>query len=90
MINHEVHKYMRILVGGTKIVKRDGKRYIEKTGGTPIYKCMIPGCGHYLTREMVLGRLSICWKCGGQMVMSAYSVTLKKPHHRECTRSKVA
>lgn len=81
-----VHKYIRAILGGTKIVKKEGKKYIKKVGGYPVYKCSLPGCNHFVPRDLAAGRESICWICGDKMVMNSYSITLKKPHHRECTR----
>lgn len=85
--NH-VHKYMRVIIGGRKIVVRDGKKYIEKTGGTEVFKCMIPGCSHFKVRELVLGAQSICWKCGGELILNMENTTLKKPTHLWCRKTR--
>ena len=81
-----IHKYIGAVLGGTRVVKRNGKKYIEKVGGYPIFKCVVSGCTHYIARDVVAGRISICWRCGGEMTMNSYTITLKKPHHRECTK----
>jgi hypothetical protein len=81
-----VHKYMLVILGGTRVVRRGGKKYLEKTGGYPVYKCMVTGCAHWLSRDLVIGRETVCWRCGQRMVMTPYAITLKKPHHAECKR----
>jgi len=81
MTKEHVHKYVARILGGTKVVKRDGKKYIEKTGGYPIYKCVY--CSHYIAREVAIGRECICWKCGEVMTLNAYSITLSRPRHRQ-------
>jgi len=73
LIEH-VHKYMRVKLGK----KKD---FI-------VFKCMIPGCTHYLQRDLVVGRESICWVCGELMTLSMKTTTLKYPHHSYCTKGR--
>ncbi len=69
-MTEHIHKYMRVKLSETYTV----------------FKCMIPGCPHYICRELVIGRQSICWKCEEPMILTMRSTTLKKPHHLGCTR----
>lgn len=50
-----IHKYMRVLWGAKKTV---------------IFRCMLPGCSHYVHEEMARNRKSLCWKCGNPFVMT--------------------
>lgn len=92
--NDHIHKYMRAFLGKSrKIVYKeiDGvpKRFLEKTPGYEIFRCMIPGCTHYKTREMAIGQKSICWNCGQEMILNMENTTLKKPTHEECRKVRV-
>ena len=80
------HKYQRVILGGRKIVKRDGKKYLEQCGGYEVFKCMIPKCPHYKAREMLVGAASVCWHCGEEMILNAESLRLKKSTHVWCRR----
>lgn len=53
------HKYERIRLGKNKRVE---------------FKCVIPGCVHHIAPELVVGRLSICFECGDEFVMTKYNV----------------
>lgn len=53
---HEIHKYKRMSVGRK---------------GHEIYKCMLPGCAHYLPYvELAIGRLSQCWGCNSPIELT--------------------
>lgn len=78
-VNHKgPHKYLRI------------KWKSRVSAGDPyiIYKCMIPGCTHYVPRDLVVGNESICWKCGDSFQMSLATANLAKPHCLKCTKGK--
>lgn len=57
----------------------------DKLGKLVIYKCMLPGCSHYLYRNMALNKVSVCWYCGKEFLMSKKSLKLKKPHCKDCS-----
>jgi len=65
-----IHKYQR---------DKLGKKHI-------IYRCVIPGCTHYVSRKMAKNRLSICHVCNEPMIIDSFAITLAKPHHNECTK----
>jgi len=69
------HKYQRILVRGGKSVN------------TYLWRCMHPGCRHYLTEQFIIGAICECWRCEKDFVIDK-KTALKKPHCRECTRRK--
>lgn len=85
-MSDHVHKYYRTELGKTRVVRKDGKRYLEKKPGYPVFKCALPGCPHFIARELAIGRKSVCWKCNGEMVLNMENTTLKKPTHKECRR----
>lgn len=71
MEDHEVHKYERVRLGDK---------------GFQVYKCVKPNCAHYLRMELVFGKLTICWRCGREVVMTKPMAKMKKPHCLGCTR----
>lgn len=84
-----VHKYYLTQLGGERIGRNEkGKKILIKTEGYPIFKCANEGCTHYIQRILASGRRSICWKCNEEMIMKSYNISEKKPHHRECRKSK--
>jgi len=70
--NH-LHKYERTKLGD--------KGYI-------VYRCQLPGCSHYIRRELVKGKLCACNICGNPMVMGKYAMRLAKPRCDECIDKK--
>jgi len=68
-----VHKYMRVIC--------------NKDKDYTVYKCMIPGCTHWLRKELILGRESVCWNCGASMYLTSRDLTMKKPRHYNCRRT---
>ena len=69
-----IHKYMRVIK--------------DNPPGYTVFKCMIPGCEHWIRKELCLGRESICWVCGTAVILNMENLSLKKPRHFECKRSK--
>lgn len=60
----------------------------------PYYKCMEPGCGHYLTiAEHVIGRESLCWGpgCNKLVVITKEDVQneIKHPMCDDCKEERM-
>jgi len=70
--NH-LHKYKRTKLGD--------KGYI-------VFRCMVPGCNHYMRKELFVGTLCRCWRCEEPMVINSYMLRLVKPHCAACTKKK--
>lgn len=87
VVNH-IHKYQAQELGGERIVRENGKKKLIKVGGYPIYRCVIPGCSHYLPRSNTLGARCICHRCGEEMTMLTYNLNEVRPHHRECRKGR--
>ncbi len=69
-IDH-IHKYQRTTLGRRKY---------------PIYRCMTPGCTHYVDATLILNRICECWRCGKAMVIGKYAARLAKPHCDDCIK----
>jgi hypothetical protein len=63
---------------------RDGKRVLVKAAGHPVCRCMLPNCTHYISLELAIGRKSLCWGCGSELILTAELAKSKKPCHPEC------
>lgn len=59
-----VHKYKRFKFGNGRVA----------------FRCMAGGCAHYVLEELILGRQSICWRCGNIFMIDERSARLAKPH----------
>lgn len=49
-----------------------------------IYKCAIPGCAHYISSDLIIGKKNVCWRCGDVHFIVR---KLAKPHCPKCTKS---
>lgn len=74
-----IHKYKRFLVG---------------KGGHMIFRCMIPGCSHFIpNKELVIGAISQCWgDCGNTVILNylhtSTNQTGARPLCQECKDTK--
>lgn len=64
----------------------------DTRSGKALYKCMIPGCPHYISKgELIIGRLSRCWgECGREAVITkdVYQDKIKKPYCETCRQER--
>jgi hypothetical protein len=81
-----VHKYIYAELGGERVIHENGKKKFIKVPGFPIFRCILPDCNHYVSRNNALGMKTICWRCGEEMIMKVYHLKETKPHHRECRK----
>jgi hypothetical protein len=51
---------------------------------TPIYRCILPGCTHYVLPEMLENRVAACPVCSKPYVIDIRKTTLKRPHCDNC------
>lgn len=65
-----LHRYKRITLGN------DYK----------VYKCIKPGCTHYIAVYMSEGALCECNRCGEPMVITKAAMLLARPHCQNCTK----
>jgi len=50
-----------------------------------IYRCVLPGCNHYISSQLIRGKFSICWRCGEPFVIK---IKHAKPHCDDCVAKK--
>ena len=56
MANKHTHQYQRRTMG--------------KDNSYVIYMCVLPNCGHYIPENLVVGRVSLCNYCAGDLLVS--------------------
>ena len=79
-LNH-VHKYRRAI--GRITNKNRNSKMIN------YYKCALKNCTHYVLATLILGKESICNRCGNKFTLPmALSELTNSPHCRECTKRK--
>lgn len=70
------HKYQKKILG---------KDYL-------VYKCVNPGCSHYISSELVVGKIAVCFRCDNKFVVTQDQVRkgkeMLKLHCKPCTKSK--
>lgn len=61
----------------------------KDSGFIGYYKCADPACSHYNKAELILGKKSICNRCGKEFVLPlALRALTNKPHCKDCTKKK--
>jgi len=63
------------------------KRLKYKSGNT-VFFCALPDCNFKTNISLVLGKRSLCWRCGEPFIMNEYSLRLSKPHCDNCHKTK--
>lgn len=71
---HKVHKYKRTFLGNKS----------NKKSKTPIWRCMLPNCQHYLLTETVIGKDALCWRCGDIFNIKKFHLERVKPLCSKC------
>jgi hypothetical protein len=56
--------------------------------GNIIFFCSLPDCSFKTNIALVLGKRSLCWRCGEEFIMNEYSLRLAKPHCDACHKPK--
>ena len=62
----KIHKYKRVDIGRKN-------PYI-------VFRCVLPGCGHYVQEKFIIGREAQCWKCGSVFTIEYKESKLARPH----------
>jgi len=65
-------------------IHRYEKVYLGKKRDYEVFRCNLPNCTHYLRKELVKDKISLCNRCGEPMVMDTRAMQLMKPHCVPC------
>jgi hypothetical protein len=58
--------------------------YVQFKSRPGYFRCAAPDCTHFLIREMVIGKNSLCTECGSQFLIDFDNAKLKKPRCLKC------
>lgn len=56
-------------------------------GATHVWACALPDCSHYMPKHMEAmaeGKASICWQCGGEMILDKTNMKEVQPRCENC------
>ena len=70
---HKTHKY----------------QLVKQESGREIYRCMMPGCRHFIPVDMIENQVSVCHKCEEEFVVRKHLLfprRVVKLHCNECKR----
>lgn len=80
-VKEHTHRYVRAVGRLTKANM--------KSGFVGYYKCADPVCNHLMKAELILGKKSVCNKCGNEFILSGTLRHLtNRPHCKDCTRKR--
>lgn len=73
------------------ITKHPIHKYFQtefERSGIKIFRCGLLNCTHFVYEPLIVGRLSICWRCSSHFVITKKTLRAKKFHCEDCTRGK--
>jgi len=56
--------------------------------GTTIYRCGLTNCPHFIYEPLMIGKLSVCWRCNSIFIITRRSLRSKRLHCEACTRGR--
>lgn len=59
------------------------KKVLGRRGYT-VFACNLPGCEHYIRAELAKNKISLCNRCGKEMILDTRALKLVKPHCVDC------
>jgi len=80
-MSSHIHKYQRTTLGYPARINTGKPTYW-------VFRCMLANCPHYVPEALIVGRSSLCHRCGKEFIMTLKESKMKKPHCRECTYSR--
>jgi hypothetical protein len=63
------------------------KYYKAKVAGDLVWACALPDCNHHMPPHMtslVEGKSSLCWECGGELVLDPEAYKMDRPTCISC------
>jgi len=67
------------------MIRKDEHTHRYRRMKTGTFRCILPGCRHYLTKEFAEGVMSNCYRCGQDFVLTKRNMKLETPHCDSCT-----
>lgn len=57
-------------------------------GGEQVMKCIAPDCAHYSVKSLVIGKRSLCTKCGTEIILTKEALRRVNPTCLRCGKTK--
>lgn len=64
--------------------------YIKFKKRPGFFRCNSPDCTHFIERDAILNKLSLCTSCGNQMILTREDLRRAKPKCLDCANTKKA
>lgn len=64
--------------------------YVKYKGRPGFYRCDAPDCTHFIDKESILGKYSLCTECGSQMILTKDDLRRARPKCFNCSNTKEA
>lgn len=74
-------------MASSKSKRHTHKYYRVQLGSDKVWACALPDCNHHMPTHMtplVLGKSSLCWKCGEALVLDPINMKMDKPICDDC------
>src|SRR5215471_1359478 len=62
--------------------------YVKYKGRPGFYRCNAPDCTHFIDKESITGKISLCSLCGEQMILNREALRRAKPRCINCSDTK--
>lgn len=53
-----------------------------------MYRCMLPGCSHYIMGQFIVNKIALCPYCGENFLVTYDLARRKRVHCADCMKSK--
>ena len=68
-----IHRYEKTILGKNNYI---------------IFRCNLPSCPHYVSAKLAEGKLTLCNRCGEQMLLDKRAMRFVKPYCVNCVQIK--
>lgn len=58
--------------------------------GVTYFRCNHANCTHFIDKELIVGKTTLCSNCGGQFILSRDDLRRAKPKCLDCSNTKEA
>ena len=59
--------------------------YVKYKSRPRFYRCDAPNCTHFLDKDALVGKLSLCTECGAQMILTSEDLKRVRPRCINCS-----
>lgn len=71
MTKNHIHRYEKTILGKNNYV---------------VFRCNLPNCAHYVNSKLVEGKITLCNRCGEEMILDKRAMKFVKPYCVNCVK----